>query len=137
MKWPRPANLRQAPLDTPPRLPRSLEGTDRFPAPPTTPAPADAPLPATPWTPRGSHPGRLPRRFLLRRDEDISGVSGTGVVAEGIEFTDGVVSLRWIVPEGNTGHGYPTSVVFHDNGRESVEKIHGHSGSTKIVWLDE
>lgn len=56
------------------------------------------------------------RTFVLRRNEDISGVSGVGIVAEGIEFSDGVVALRWLVPSGNPGSGNPTSVVFHDNG---------------------
>ena len=80
--------------------------------------------------------GVTPRRFVLSRDHDPSGVSGTGVVAEGMEFSDGVVALRWIVPQGQPGHGYPTSVVFHDRGMESVERIHGHSGATRVVWLD-
>lgn len=69
------------------------------------------------------------RRFQLRRTEDVSGVSGTGVVAEGVEFTGGAVSLRWL-------GGWPTSVVFHDRGVESVEHIHGHGGRTELVWLD-
>lgn len=79
------------------------------------------------------------RAFVLVRDEDATGVSGVGIVAEGIEFSDGVVALRWIVPPGNPGHGYPTSVVFHDRGMESVEAIHGHGGKTRIVtlWCDE
>ena len=74
------------------------------------------------------------RVFELHRDTDVSGISGTGVVAEGIVFSDGVVALRWVVPPGSIGSGNPTSVVFHDNGIASVEAIHGHSGSTRIVW---
>jgi hypothetical protein len=69
------------------------------------------------------------RRFNLVRDEDVTGLSGTGVVAEGVVFTDGVVSLRW------TGKR-PTSVVWHDGGIASVDAIHGHNGKTRIVWLD-
>lgn len=69
------------------------------------------------------------RRFELHRDTDITGVSGTGVVAEGIAFTDGTVALRW-------RSEWPTSVVFHDRGVEAVQQIHGHSGATRIVWLD-
>jgi hypothetical protein len=61
------------------------------------------------------------------RDEDMTGVSGTGVVAEGVEFTDEVVVLRWVGK-------YPTSVVWHDGGLESVRKIHGHDGKTRIVF---
>lgn len=74
------------------------------------------------------------RTFQLVRDVDETGISGTGVVAEGIEFSDGVVALRWLVPAGSPGAGNPTSVVFHDNGLASVEKIHGHGGKTRIVF---
>ncbi len=57
-------------------------------------------------------------------------MSGVGVVAEGVEFTGGVVALRWI-------SDWPTSVVFHDRGMAAVEAVHGHSGKTRIVWIDE
>jgi hypothetical protein len=70
------------------------------------------------------------RRFELHRDYDITGVSGTGVVAEGVAFTDEVVAIRW-------RSEWPTSVVFHDRGMEAVAAVHGHGGSTRIVWLDE
>jgi hypothetical protein len=70
-----------------------------------------------------------PRRFILIRDEDVTGVSGTGVVAEGVEFSDGTVALRW-------RSEWPTSVVFHDQGIQSVEKVHGHGGRTRLGWLD-
>lgn len=66
-----------------------------------------------------------PRLFLLRRHEDVSGVSGTGIVAEGIEFSDGTAALRWT-------SDWPTSVAFHDRGIASVEAIHGHEGRTTI-----
>ena len=68
------------------------------------------------------------RLFQLVRDEDVTGVSGTGVVAEGVEFSGGVVVLQWLTK-------WPTSVVFHDRGIESVEAIHGHGGATRIEWL--
>lgn len=69
------------------------------------------------------------RRFVLHRDEDITGVSGTGVVAEGVEFTDGVVVIRW---RGD----WPTSTVHHDRGMAAVQHIHGHGGATRVVWVD-
>lgn len=69
------------------------------------------------------------RNFVLQREEDLTGVSGTGVVAEGTEFSNGTVVLVWTSQ-------WPTSVVFHDKGMESVEHIHGHNGRTKIVWVD-
>jgi hypothetical protein len=67
------------------------------------------------------------RSFLLIRDEDVTGVSGTGIVAEGIEFSDGSVALKWLSE-------WPTSVVFHERGIESVQAIHGHNGSTRIQF---
>jgi hypothetical protein len=67
------------------------------------------------------------RAFVLVRDVDVTGISGTGIVAEGIEFTGGVVALRWLSE-------FPTSVVFHDRGMESVEAVHGHGGQTRVVW---
>lgn len=70
-----------------------------------------------------------PRPFQIHRDTDVSGVSGTGVVADGVEFPDGSVALRW---RGD----WPTSVVFHDRGIRGVEAIHGHGGATRVVWLD-
>jgi len=70
-----------------------------------------------------------PVPFVLLRKEDETGVSGTGVVAEGVEFSDGTVALRWTSQ-------WPTSVVFHDRGIESVEHVHGHGGKTKVVRFD-
>ncbi len=69
------------------------------------------------------------KRFILQRDVDETGVSGTGIVAEGVLFSDGVVSLHWTSE-------FPTSVVFHHRGIESVEAIHGHNGKTRIIFLD-
>ena len=69
--------------------------------------------------------GRM-RRFFLQRDEDETGVSGVGYVAEGVEFTDGTVALRWL-----TEH---TSTAIY-NSIEDVEKIHGHNGRTRVVWM--
>ena len=66
------------------------------------------------------------RTFELHRDEDETGISGTGVVAEGVQFSDGPVVLRWIVGE------HRSTVVWPDIA--SVDAIHGHGGRTRIVW---
>lgn len=66
------------------------------------------------------------KQFHLQRDEDETGISGTGVVAEGVEFSDGRVVLRWVV-------GDHQSTVVWDS-IDSVEQIHGHGGRTRIVW---
>ena len=38
------------------------------------------------------------RCFTLRREEDVSGVSGTGVVLEGALFSTGIVVIHWLTP---------------------------------------
>ncbi|WP_237706577.1 hypothetical protein [Kribbella flavida] len=68
------------------------------------------------------------RRFQLVRHVDVSGISGTGVVAEGIEWSDGTVALRWCGQ-------YPTTTVWQD-GIPALLSIHGHHGATTIHWLD-
>jgi hypothetical protein len=68
------------------------------------------------------------RRFRLYRKEDVTGVSGTGYVAEGCLFSNGKVAVTW---RGK----YPT-VTAHDS-LESVEAIHLHAGLTVLEWLDE
>lgn len=67
------------------------------------------------------------RRFELIRHTDISGVSGTGAVAEGIQFTDGSVALRW--------KGANPSTAAWDS-LDGVIAVHGHSGATEVCWLD-
>lgn len=66
------------------------------------------------------------RRFSVNRCVDITGVSGTGLVAEGVQFDKHCV------------------VVWRTN-LDSIEitpdtdtflKIHGHDGTTVIEWRD-
>lgn len=68
------------------------------------------------------------RRFQLRRSEDVSGVSGTGVVVQGVQFDDGACAIRWV--NGCTG-------TTHHDSVENVLAIHGHSGRTVLEWLDQ
>jgi hypothetical protein len=67
------------------------------------------------------------RRFTLERDVDVSGISGTGRVAEGCQWSDGTVSIRWL--------GGRPSIVFWTS-LADAEAIHGHGGVTRFVWLD-
>lgn len=71
------------------------------------------------------------RRFVLDRNVDVTGVSGTGVVAVGCLFVDADIAVVHWLSE------FPTSVVWHSRGMESVEKVHGHGGHTRIVFLDD
>lgn len=65
------------------------------------------------------------RKFLLVRMEDTTGVSGTGVVAEGVEFSNGTISLTWMTP-------YRVYANFESI--KAVEHVHGHNGKTTIVF---
>lgn len=67
------------------------------------------------------------RLFQLHRDKDTSGVSGTGIVAEGVEFSHGMCALTWLTPN--------RCVNVYEN-IKAVETIHGHEGATRIVWVD-
>ena len=61
------------------------------------------------------------------RVEDVSGVSGTGVVAEGVLFSTGKVVLS----RCSEYH----SVTAYDSSADLLA-IHGHKGRTRVDWLD-
>lgn len=65
------------------------------------------------------------QKFYLLRDDDISGISGTGIVAEGVILNSGKVILEWIKE--------PSSINIF-NSIEDLEDVHGHNGATKIVF---
>lgn len=67
------------------------------------------------------------RRFVLDRMSDPSGVSGLGIVAEGVEFTDLSVAVRWLGE-------FPSTAVWASI--EAVLVVHGHNGLTKVRWVD-
>ena len=69
------------------------------------------------------------RVFYLVRIEDETGTSGTGIVAEGAQWSNGDVSVRWL--------GEFPCVHYWPGGIEHVRKVHGHRGKTKVVWADE
>jgi hypothetical protein len=71
------------------------------------------------------------RRWVLYRTSDVSGVSGTGVVAQGIEFPDGRVAYRWHTNKpGMNGTTQFADCIEH------VQQIHGHGGDSRIVFVD-
>jgi len=65
------------------------------------------------------------RLFWLDRTGDVSGVSGVGFVAEGVQFSNGKCVISW--------RTLYTSIAVYDN-IETLEAIHGHDGKTKVVW---
>jgi len=69
------------------------------------------------------------RRFFLQREEDATGVSGTGRVADGVEFTNGWCVLTW-KSEFSGVTVYPSISV--------LESVHTHGGQHKTIlkWID-
>lgn len=67
------------------------------------------------------------RVFQLHREQDESGVSGVGIVAEGVEFTSGMIALTWYSPH--------RAVNVYES-IKTVEELHGHNGKTKVVWME-
>ena len=65
--------------------------------------------------------------FYFFRKEDLSGVSGTGPVVEGVQFTNGWCAVRWLSTK--------TSLCFYQN-IEEVKAIHGHGERTEIIMQD-
>ncbi len=68
------------------------------------------------------------RRFVLYRLEDESHVSGTGLVAEGIQFSSGRCVRAWLTDT-------PSIDVYENIG--DVAEVHGHRGKTSIEWIDD
>ncbi len=68
------------------------------------------------------------RRFVLVRSVDVSGISGTGIVAEGVQLSAGRIVLVWL-------HEH-SSIGIYDNLFDLLF-IHGHNGVTINHCLDE
>lgn len=65
------------------------------------------------------------KTFELHRIEDATGISGTGIIAQGVVFDDGTCALRWLTTSRSTS-------IYDD--LKTLDRIHGHNGKTKIVY---
>ena len=66
--------------------------------------------------------------FYLQRDKDLSGVSGTGRVADGVEFANGMCALSF--------HSeYPHCNVYAN--MRALLEVHGHEGATRVIFIAE
>ena len=72
------------------------------------------------------------RCFTLRREEDASGVSGTGVVLEGAVFSTGTVVIPWLTPPPRG------SIAFFDS-LEQFLSIHvaPHPENRSVLAFDD
>jgi len=68
-----------------------------------------------------------PKCFWLVRTEDVTGISGTGIVAYGVMFADGRVVTCW---------NAVISQIAIWRSIQEVEAVHGHNGKTRVEWFD-
>lgn len=70
-------------------------------------------------------------RFELHRDAEVSSGDRTGIVAEGVAFSNGLGD------PGPVTVSYPCgpTIVFPEKGLDAV--VNQHSGRAHLVWLDE
>lgn len=67
------------------------------------------------------------KRFYLKRNVDISGISGVGIVAAGCQFEDGTVIIKWLTTTSSIS-------IFHS--LVEMEHVHGHNNSTVVIFVD-
>jgi hypothetical protein len=63
------------------------------------------------------------QKFQLNRLTDATGISGTGIVAEGYRLDNGICVMKWLTNV--------SSVAVYQN-LKHIEIIHGHAGMTHI-----
>ncbi len=72
------------------------------------------------------------RRFTMGRAFDVSGVSGTGIVLEGVQFCAGVVVIHWLTPP-------PRGSISIFDSLEEFLSIHvaPHPGNHAVLVFDD
>lgn len=67
------------------------------------------------------------KTFYLQRNVDVSGVSGTGIIAYGVILPSGKVVMEWVTTYG--------SIAIYETIHE-VQVLHAHKGSTLIIYTN-
>lgn len=67
------------------------------------------------------------KTFKVHRTKDVSGVSGTGIVAEGVVFPSGKCVIEWYGPHAS---------IDINNSVGDWIFVHGHNGSTVLEYCD-
>jgi hypothetical protein len=72
-----------------------------------------------------------PQPFLMVRNKDETGVSGTGIVLEGCVFSDGSVAYTW-----RSGKKTMSWCISFESFRELHIDSHP-SNETEIIWIND
>ncbi|MEK1828906.1 hypothetical protein AAAC51_07100 [Priestia megaterium] len=67
------------------------------------------------------------RQFYLHRLEDVSGVSGTGVIGRGVIMPSGHAVMEWTTKR--------KSIAIYESVNE-MQILHAHNGKTELVYLN-
>lgn len=67
------------------------------------------------------------KQFYLNRKEDVSGVSGTGIIAQGVIFPSGKVVMEWATSYG--------SIAIYENINE-IQVLHANKGKTELIYIN-
>ena len=72
------------------------------------------------------------RTFRMERRHDVGGVSGTGVVLEGVEFSTGKVVAHWLTPA-------PTGSLVIWDSMEQFRAVHiySHPENQTVMYFDD
>jgi hypothetical protein len=71
--------------------------------------------------------------YYMKRNVDVTGTSGTGLVAEVVVFNNGKAVVSW--NGGFNAIGVSSTVVY--DSLDDVIKVHGHDGNTELVSVGE
>lgn len=69
------------------------------------------------------------KAYYLNRKVDQTGNSGTGLVAEVVDFDEGFTVVHWSI--GSNALGVSSTVVYRS--LEDAVRVHGHNGATTLV----
>jgi hypothetical protein len=81
------------------------------------------------------------QRFTMLREFDCSGVSGTGIVLEGVQFSTGVVVIHWLTPppRGSISvfETLEQFLAIHVRPHPTNHTILEFEDGTRVVYQDE
>jgi hypothetical protein len=66
------------------------------------------------------------KQFYLLRKEDVSGVSGEGIIAQGVILHSGQVVMEWLTANG--------SIAIYKS-IDEIQVLHAHGGKTEVVYI--
>ena len=69
--------------------------------------------------------------FNLIRDRATTPVSGEGVIAQGVKFSDGTIALRWNASD----YTFRSTVIWQSI--SAMMHVHGWDGETRVQWIDD